>query len=267
MPTYLGPLGSLLQIKGVSAQPVSRERPMAVNMTMGGKRKGFLGVASRREWSVRVNVSDPLTLSGLSYLADFGQPPFVWLSPEATVTNVLSPRAAALQPGTYANATEGPLVTLPGGLVAKSVTPTGDFCTLSAMPGANGFEPVPVIPGEPVTPSVYGRGATMRLVLGWRAADGTSLSTSTMAAVASANDWRRIHFTATPPAGAAFITFQVFGATTVAAPALTFSDRLLDYGPGAGCPKAMVSPLSDDVLSAVPGSVLKSAAFNVLEVG
>lgn len=266
MPTYLGPLGSLQRIEGVSAQPVSRERPMAVNMTMGGKRKGFLGVASRREWSVRVNVSDPLTLAGLSYLADFGQPPFVWLSPEATVTNVLSPRAAALQPGTYSNAIEGPMVTLPGGLVARSVTPSGDYCTLSAMPGTNGFEPVPVVPGQPLTVSTWARGTNMRLILGWRGADGASLGSSN-SVPATSSGWQRIFLTTTPPALAAYATVQVFGAAAVAAPALTFSDRLLAFGPGAGCPKAMVTGLSEDVLLAVADSVLKSAAFNVLELG
>lgn len=271
MSVYIGTLGRLVELPYVTSASVTPADRYTFKGTLEGRVRGQAKPVGRRVWS----------LSASRYLAqaqgnlmsfingEWGHGPFVWVSSDAPVTNMLTPDVSACGPSAlYSTAFTigGPMV-LGGGQVAgrSVISATGSgFCFF-------GEDRVPVIPGRPVTGSAWVLGAGAKVRLTWYGADNLSIgSTVVSAASGSAAAPVRLAVTATPPAGAVGCLVSVSGARQAARPAVTWTGRVFDWADGAGCPKAIVHGASKDIQSAhldPNGFRAADMGFTITEVG
>lgn len=261
MSTFLGPVGSLIPVKCASTLTSSGGREVSFQDTLG-KRKAFLGQVRAREWSVDIGLAKPHELSGLRWLAEYSSGPLVWYSPDAVVGNILTPGQAALIPGTHTGL-EGPLVEVEPEVYVKSALP--DAASYLNFPYRAGLaDPIPVVPGQPVTVSAWLRGES-RITVYWRDINGASLSHDSPA-TETAPTLTRMSRTLIPPSGAVQMSLALRGAQ-VAGPAVTLTDRLMPYSPGEGARRVVVHDLADAVIRATQDQQLGSLSFTVSEVG
>lgn len=271
MPAYLGPVGGLVPLPGVTASEISSTRGGTDKVTLGGRLKTQRSPLSRREWSVSTH--DLLTskqTASLLALELGGKPPWVWVEPYAQVTNLLSPAQSLTMPGTWSGTgvVEGGAVNVGGVMSPRSVSHstggTVDFAFRSA-----GVEDRPaVVPGVPVSVSVYARGSG-ELGVGWRDYAGAAISSNqkaythgTLARVSMVN--------LIPPAGAVSAYIWASGFTQAAMPALTWTPALADWSVGRGCNRVVVEGLSEAVRMASTTNTLmrrSGISFTIREVG
>lgn len=268
MTTYIGPVGSLIGIKCPSELSISGGREVTLARTLS-RQKAFLARAGFREWSAQLSpATTPGQVAGLAWLAEFGNPPFVWYPPDAVIGNILDPAVAGLVPGRH-NGLEGPLVEVEPGLWVKSAMPDG--ANAVSLPIRSGsLDPIPVIPGEAITVSAWMRGATLDrgqvIALIWRDSQGNSLNTESITVGESSGSFQRRSVTRTVPVGAAQLTLQFFTAQ-VGGPAISITDSLRPYSPGKGCVRAVVHGLSEALTLANSQATYSGYSFTVSEVG
>lgn len=267
---YLGSLGRMIGIKCPASQNVQSEERYTPSVTLEGRRKAQVRPVGRRTWSLQT--SDATTPAEHSLLSQFangawGNGPFRFISADASVTNLLTPAAADSMPGEYVltsglTITEGAPMLTPDGWASRSFiksTNNGLFF---------GKDMLPVLPGVPVTVSAYVRGSGGAVNLVWYNSAGSQISVHYGGVTAGATNVVRSWLTETPPSNAVSFRFQANGKTEqVCRPAATWSDKLLPYGDGQGCVKAVVSSMSRDQVLAVPGSTYSNVSFTVMEVG
>lgn len=262
MTSYIGPVGSLIPVKCPSSLGVSGGRDVSFTRTLG-RQKAFMGKVASRTWEASLGLATPGQLAGLQWLADYGTAPFVWFGPDAVMRNVLDPAVGGLVSGTHSGL-EGPLVEVEPDVWVKSAVPNG--VSSVALPYRSGFlDPVPVMPGRPVTVSAWLRGSVSRIDIAWRNLAGAILSSSAGTATARPA-LRRASRTLTPPAGAVQMTVTFFG-DQIAGPAISMTDRLTSYSPGKGCGRAVVHGLSEALVMATDQQAYSSASFTITEVG
>lgn len=267
---YLGSLGRMIGIKCPASQNVQAEERYTFTRTLEGRRKAQGKPIGRRTWSLQT--SDATTPSEHSLLSQFangawGNGPFRFISADASVSNLMTPAAADCMPGEYVltsglTITEGAPMLTPDGWAARSFiksTNNGLFF---------GKDMLPVLPGVPVTVSAYVRGNGGAVNLVWYDSAGSSISVHYGGVTAGSTNTIRSWLTEMPPANAVSFRFQASSAVQqVSRPAATWSDRLLPYGDGQGCVKAVVSAMTRDQVLAVPGSTYSNVSFTVTEVG
>lgn len=259
MAAFFGVNGALFEVKCPASADRVSDRAVSVARTLGGKRKAFVGRASRRSWSLDVGAGTPQDVSTVEALSREAGP-LVFISPDAAVGNLLSPQASAFD-DVPADATDAGLVQLPDGTVARSVAASGAVRVGAAH---GNYEMVPVRPGMAVSVGAWGRGR-----LGfqgyWRDAAGASITTHLTPSVALTGwAWREV--TLTPPAGAAFIELHLFGGSQYALPSVswgTVAAREL----GAGCPKAVVHSAEFSPIAAHERLSRSRITYSVTEVG
>lgn len=257
----MGPVGSLIPVwtTGVSS---TTERETSLVSTLS-RRKAFVGRQAFRDWSVDADFTQANESSGLRWLAEFGQPPFVWYSPDAVFGNILEPAVAGLVSGRHSGL-EGALVEVEAGVWVKSAVPDG--VSSVSLPYRSGLlDPIPVAPGRPVTVSAWLRGAATRIDVAWRDASGASISSSAGAS-SSRPSFMRDSRTLTPPAGAVQMTLTLFG-DQCAGPAVSLTDAVTPYSPGRGCKRSVPHGLSDSLILVSQQSSLSGFSFTVSEVG
>lgn len=267
MPVYIGSLGRMVKLPYVGSQQVQAEERYSFSSTLEGKRKAQVKPRGPRTWALSADHFRPNEHSLLSQLADgaWGNGPFVFVSADAPHTNLLTPGAASCDPalitatGFISNG--GPAEVESGLWVGRSYLNTGTSITMS-FPSRT-----PVIPGQVVTGSAYVRGAGMKVNISfWDAAD-QFISSVASTGSGSASAWSRLSAVGTPPANAARVAVYATGAGRGAAPAVTWSDKVLSWSDGQGCEKAVVSAFSRDQVLAVPGHTFSNVSFTVMEVG
>lgn len=257
----LGPIGALIPV-WTTGVGLSTDRPTSVVRTLG-KAKAFRGRASSREWSVSAEFGSSGEMGGLLWLAEYGNPPFVWYPPDAVFGNVLEPAVAGLVSGHH-NGLEGALVEVEPGVWVKSAVPDGGIAV--SLPFRGGFvDPVPVIPGRTVTISAWLRGTSTRIDVAWRDVSGATISTSAGTA-SSRPTLYRVSRTLTPPAGAAQVSITLHG-DQIAGPTVTFTDKVTPYSSGKGCKRAVVHGLSESLAVVTQQESLSGYSFTVSEVG
>lgn len=150
-----------------------------------------------------------------------------------------------------------PVVTWAGGPIGGQINVTGD-------------QPVPVIPGTPVTVSIWGKRAgprtSARLSYWFRDATGAQVEAATLSG-SSSDDLVRRSWTLTPPPGAATLSVLIRDAAILALPQVTWTPDAVDWSPGRGVHRVVVLPGSESPLVAHSRQVLTSAAYTILEVG
>lgn len=276
MSIYLGQLGRLVELRGPSSQSHGVDDGYTFERTLEGRVKAQTRPLRRRQWSVNISTATPFDIGNLFAFSagEWGIGPFVWVSTDAPVTNMLTPAAASCDPSAISDPSSanfnsgvtaaGAMVLDDGGVAGRTWTVDGDFMFF-------GYNRVPVLPGQPVTGSAYvmGEGAVARLT--FYGPDNLAIGNTVSSTVAAtAGTVVRSHVTATPPAGAVGCLVSAAYATQAARPALTWTDRLFDWADGAGCPKAVIHGLSRDVVLALrePNyGRYANASFTVQEVG
>lgn len=268
MTVYLGALGRLVELWSTPAAQVSLAERYTFTTTLEGRVKAQSVPSARRSWSLNAEGASPREQAALQEFATgaWGRGPFVFVSADAPVVNLLTPEESSLDPvGLTADVLGSPPMLTPDGWAGRSLLKRdGQFARVATD--------VPVIPGRRVTGSAYVRGhsgtALVRLV--FYRADGTEISRAdSPSAVAEA---QRRWVTATAPSDAAWAALWVTGTVTqVARPAVTWTSEPFEYGDGQGCRKAVVHGASRDLRVASQWQAhtgrWSDLSFTVQEVG
>ena len=270
MSIYLGQLGRMIEIKCPASQQVSSAERFTFQQTLEGRVKAQARPIGRRVWglssSAAMTPADQATI--LSFVnGEWGNGPFVFVSADAPVTNLLSPAAASCDPSTIANSgvtAAGPLSTADGWAGRSFFNPN---------PGANmyfGSTLTPVIPGIPVTGSAYVVGDGAKVSIQFLDSTGAIISATPSPGSGVAGSTKRLNSTATPPPNAASARLFTTGSSQAARPAITWTSVPFEWAAGEGCPKSVVHAASKDLTLAsreVRGGRFASINYTITEVG
>lgn len=268
MTVYLGALGRLVELWSTPAAQVSLAERYTFTTTLEGRVKAQSVPSARRSWSLNAAGSAPREQAALAEFTTgvWGRGPFVFVSADAPVVNLLTPEESSLDPvGLTADVLGSPPMLTPDGWAGRSLLKSdGVFARIA--------EQIPVIPGRPVTGSAYVRSATQAgfVRLQFVRADGSEISQhDSPVAVASAE---RRSVTATAPPDAAWANLWVTASVSqVARPAVTWTAEPFEYGDGQGCKKAVVHGASRDLRVASSRQAhtgrWSDLSFTVQEVG
>lgn len=256
---YVGVPGALVALPYRGGLSTSTDRPVSFTRTMGGKRKAFMGARGRREWSVSFDLVGSREAAGLVEVArSAGE--VMWYPADATSGNLLSPQAAGFEVAP-ANSSDAGFVALPDGTVARSVASSS---SVSVGDAHGNYERVPVLAGSQVTVGAWALGR-----LGfqgfWYDATGSSITTYLHSSAAVTGwGWREV--TMTPPAGAAFVSLNIFGGTQYARPVVSWGPRAQNR-PGRGAPRAVTHGLSEALTVISNDDAYGSVDVTITEVG
>lgn len=267
MTVYLGQIGRMIELWSTPSAQVQTDDRYTFLTTVEGKRRAQRRPVGRREWSVNADYSTTAEAAALSDFASgaWGPGPFVFVSAEAPVTNMLTPAAASCDPAAGMGSTNsegGPMLTNDGWAPRSIRSGSGADIWF-------GDERVPIIEGEPVTVSAYveGSGAAVRVT--WYTADGSTLGSDTSRVTATAATTVRSWITVSPPAGAAALRVRAANAVRGSRPSVTRGELLYPWADGRGCSQAVVTAVGRDVVLAGRGlnRQFESVSYTVTEVG
>ncbi|NOJ59763.1 hypothetical protein [Arthrobacter sp. 260] len=250
---------------------VSAAERSTLTRLLGGAVYEQRGPRGRRQWSVDIGTATPQEIAMLGALVDgfYGPPPWVFVGPMQMVTNLLSPEQALLDTGTYSTGTtitQGGAGTTADGLrYGRSLNVSGG-AEVALHRRDSQTERLPVVPGIPVTASIYGSGGAA-IRLDWISNTGGFISNVTSAA--GSGSWTRRVLKATPPSNAAGAQMVVVGATGFTMPAFTWTTDTAPWSPGKGSNAVTVDGLAEAVQMAVqdaPNMRRGSASFTIQEL-
>lgn len=246
----------------------SSSRTVTEKITFAGTRHLQVGGGSARSWDLSV-AGTPAQLAPLKF-ASTTAVPWVWVSPAAQASNLLTPGQSMFADGEVAYA---------GGASSRSgALVVGDTATvrwsggpLGGQINVTGDRPVPVRVGVPVTVSVWAQRAgaqtSARLSYWFRDATGAQVEASTLSGSSSDALVRR-SWTLTPPAGAATISVMIRDAAVLAMPQVTWGGSQAPWADGRGVHRVAVTDWSEDQEKVLPdGTLWVSASMKMLEVG
>lgn len=274
---YLGTLGRLVELRGINSQQVEAEDRYTFQATLEGRTKAQVRPVGRRKWELGTKDTTTPAQQGaiMAFVnGEWGNGPFVFVSADAPVMNMLSPLVAACDPSEkWGVVTVGAPMLVEGAWTGRSYVANGSpnifFGTQvagAAVPG----ERVPVIPGGTVTGSVYvlGVGGYCRVAF-YNSAD-VLISQVNSTVVGSAAAPVRSWVSAVVPAGAVSCRVLAIGATQAVRPAVTWTNTLFPWADGQGCPKAVLHGASRSLVMAshdLRGGRYSNIGFTVTEVG
>lgn len=267
MPVYLGTLGRMVKLPYVTSQQVDTEERYSLQTTLEGRRKAQVKPVGRRTWALSADHFRPNEHSLLSQFANgaWGNGPFVFVSADAPVSNMLTPEVSMCGP----EAAFGTQVSSVGELyIGNGVYAPRSL--LNADPGSPmyfGGVRTPVVAGVRVTGSAWVNGAGARVAVFWYDESGSFITSNSSTVTASSGTVVRSYVSALPPVGA--VSCVVGGLDTVKAaqPAITWTDSVQPWGDGQGCTKAVVHGVGRDQVLAVAGHTYSNVGFTVSEVG
>lgn len=267
---YLGTPGRMVGIKCPASQSVEAEDRYTFETTLEGKRKAQMRPLGRRTWNLQT--SDATTPADESLLREFssgawGPGPFVFVSADAPVTNLLTPPASMCLE-MRSNVSSGGPVDLGGGRIAPTsivAAPVGGVPPEIYF----GTGDTPVIPGRQVTGGAYLRGVGATLRIYWYRAGESSPMSNDSSSPVTGNGYQLVSLTAVPPEGAAFCRLVTQRATGVTLPSLTWTSSYFGWAPGEGCQKAVIHAVSKDVIMATNSMNGRYAklSYTITEVG
>src|SRR5699024_10436858 len=266
---WFGPPGAVVPVPpcrdGISE---SGNRAATERIAFSGTRHLQVGGGSVRSWDLSV-AGTPAQLAPLKF-ASTTAVPWVWVSPSAQASNLLTPGQSMFADGE---------VTYAGGASARSgVLMAGDTAAVRWAGGPAGSavgvavgKPVPVIGGVPVTVSAWtqraGAGTSTRLAYTFIDATGTSIGSNTLSGIGQ-DGLRRVSWTLTPPEGAAGLTVLIRDAALLALPQVTWGISQVPWADGRGVYRVAVTDWSEDQEKVLPdGTLWVSASMKMLEVG
>ena len=226
---------------------------------------------SRRSWDVSIPYIQPDDYAPLMELlrTPWLNAPYVWVSPEASATNLLSPQTAALS--AFASRKVGRVPLTEGGFAASAISadPAG-YTTISDAP---------TLPGKPVTATarcMQGDAlAPVRVVLREYGLDDTLVQETWSANVAgNVGDTAALSpvtvTVSSAHAAGVRCTLSIYAAAAFTRPQVTWTDHAVLWGPGEGCPQVAIVPGDRTVRAASKTDwyfVRADVAFTVRELG
>lgn len=258
---YLGTPGRMIGLKCPASQQVSSEDRFTFQTTLEGRRKAQVRPRGARTWALQTSdATSPEDAAKIAEFADgaWGLGPFWFLPAEATYANVLPP---INQPfGGHIDG--GPMTLAGGGIAPFSVERSeGSAGTLQFT----GDDP-PVIPGRSITGSVWliGEGATC--LLQFFDITDTVIGSASSPKTSGSDAGVRVHVTAMPPAGTAKVRITVRNGIRAARPSITYTDKVMPYAGGMGCPKAILHGMSNNLVMTGTLATYSGVGFQITEV-
>lgn len=274
MSAYIGKFGQLIKTFPPSGESISSESRSSFKTTLGGRVMEQRGPRGRREWSMDVASAYPEEMAAFEALdlGVLGKPPWVWVPPNAQSQNLFAPEASVMASGSYLNTlTPGGSVVADDGVLVPataSTVPNG-YITFGNPGGVP--DPIPVVPGLPLTVSAYAAGQSS-LTLTFRSVTGSTLSSFGIAFGATMS---RRSLTKIAPVGAVDAVLRVWAGPSASVragnPAATWTSTLMPWSVGRGCNKVTVEGFSEVVNKAIRdaprGYNRSSFSFTVKELG
>lgn len=261
MSQFLGPLGGLVQVPCVSELQVSREPRYRVSLSVEGvARAQLLPAPLPRTWVLSAAVEAPGALDVVEAFALglYGRGPFAWVPDDAVALSVLTPAQSALRNLSAEFTPAGP-VTVEGVSLPVSAA-------VSVPSSWRGLVDVPVVPGVPVTASVWVQSATGAPIIsvGWIV--GGNIPATESVTGSSGGTWQRLTWTGTPPAGASQLRLGVRSSVTaVAGPQVTWTREPVPYAMGRAASSVIVESAESTPIY-LPGPY-SSGQWVIREVG
>lgn len=263
MPDYLGPLGGLVPIPTASEISVARESRYRISTTVENLTRAQIRSAPQpRKWEVSHLLVTPGQFDVLEAFALglYGHGPFFYVGADARALSVLTPAQSALRNVGPEFAPAGPVM-LSGRSYPVSLT--------ASIPSSwRGLVDAPVVPGVPVTASIWVQSATGAPIIsvGWVV--GGNIPETLSVTGSSGGMWQRLTWTGTPPAGAAQLRLGVRSSVTaVAGPQVTWTPGPVPYAMGRGADSVIVESTAMTPTILVPGASYASASYTIREVG
>ena len=268
MSAYIGKFGQLVKTFPPSGESVSSESRSSFKTTLGGRVMEQRGPRGRREWSMDVASAYPEEMVAFEALemGVLGKPPWVWVPPNAQSQSLFAPEASVMAQGSYSSSA------IPGGSVVADdgvLVPA----TALALPGQSLVfgDPIPVVPGIPLTVSAYASGAGSYLRLFFRDSSGSAVETYNSF---YGSGMSRVSNTRVPPAGAVDATLRVIAGSAASVragnPAATWTSSVQPWSVGRGCNKVTVDGFAETVKKAIRGRADQNRSefsFTVRELG
>lgn len=248
---YLGSPGRMVGIKCPTVQRLGASDRYVFQETLEGKVKAQVVPNQRRVWDVSTGrLTTPAEVGMLMNFASggWGSGPFWFLPADAPVVNVMPAQELMELRETGTNVEGGPMRLAGGGWAANSLALVGDGSQIRWRYSTESDPPV--IPGVPVTGSVWVLGANADVALQFINDNGEVISTVSSSNVSASVEGVRVSVTAMPPSDAVRVSVIARRAIRAAQPAITFTDQLYPWGDGQGCRQAVIHSVSRDVTKA-----------------
>lgn len=270
---YLGQLGRMIELKCPSSQQVAVEDTTSFKSTLEGRRIAQVSPsAGRRTWQCQLSdASTPGQVGAvMSFLnREWGNGPFMFVSADAPVTNLLTPAQASCDPKTFSGASAiagGPMKVGSDDWAGRSVMNSN----VTDLLGVAGNAYSPVLPGQRVTGSAYVLGAGAAVHLYFYDVNGVRITSWGSGVLGNNSTAVRSWVTQVAPSNAASARIFAQNAMQACRPAITWTDGLLDWADGQGCHKAIIHSPSRDLIMASRdprGGRFSNLSFTVSEVG
>lgn len=270
---WMGHPGTLLPFHGfVSPFSVDEDDGVVVERGMGG------GVRARvprnratRSWDIELPTVYPRDIRHLKALLTATLPPYVLVTPEAQVSNVLTPERSVLSDSSLALGGWWPIVgEHQGGGALARLNPSAAFGNAAVVQ----IGPAPIPPvwtGRKVTVAVLtatARAAGAEVGIRWLDAAGGPVGATVWSTARTGMDGLRwLTATGTPPAGAVACRLSVYYAEVIAQPQITWTDSPTEWDVGAGVDQVVITNFSRSILNTRGNQVLHDISFTAQEVG
>lgn len=270
---YIGTPGAMVKIPGSTALETTLDRVPTLYRTVGGSQKAQYPMGNKRTWVVKSVEGEQSTFAAsiTPFIAgEYGDGPFVFVSDWAYHTNLMSREASTLQ-GVLGTGTSSA-----GGMQVDGEVWAGN--SRIARPNqpvyltyVKAFEYVPVVPGKPVTASVYVKGTGARVELWFYDAAKENVIKHVSSASPDAL-LHRIHITATPPSTHCLCLVRLLSPVEpvqFARPAVTQSPAPVPWKVGSTLYKAVITDysLTPIRIDAAAGRADADVSFTITEVG
>lgn len=275
MAAYLGTLGRLVELWTVSGAQLSEGDRYSFDQTLEGVTQAQLSKFTSREWSLSADGATPgevATMLGFAQ-GEWGKGPFIFVDPIAGKTNMLTPRQGMcldLMPPPGSNPLAivnqgGPVNLGADGWFGRHWSTSQDYGTITIN-----HDLIPVRPGDTVTGAAWARGAAGGARIYFYDENGVFISVTASKRDTDPIKWKRVFVSGVVPANAVGARLGFTQVTEVARPTFTWTKALMPWGPGHGCPQAVVSSHSrqlGDAIVSLAGEFYSDLSFTIKEVG
>ena len=237
----LGPVGGLEQVWFTSKESMSKGSRFVTRTALSGRSHAQVLPRQARTWACEIPYDAPQEGHALDQLETWvahQREPLVWYPADALGTNMLDPGASQMDTEWWEDVESGGARVQPGDglpgprfLSSASTSPSGKWAHLSN---------IPVPHNTTLTASVYLSAYEGQTAYFWLDELGIDGATVEVHKATTPGVLQRLSHTITTTPETVAVTFGVARAVTVAAPALTLTDHVREWGVGRGCMSALV---------------------------
>lgn len=268
---YIGTPGAMVKIPGSTSLNLSYNDRTTTYTTVGGKRVAQRTKRIHSSWDVTVfegGAGGAAGVVGAFAAGEFGPGPFTYIPEWAYHGNMLSLEKSTMQVIPRNGATIGGPFTTAGVSVGSSLLVQPN--SIVYLSWSKEFEWTPVFPGEPVTASAYVSMPGARVELWFY--DMAKTNTRKVVGSGAGAGGGRVSVTAQTQPGevyALLVTQSTASPFKVARPAITITDTVQTWEPGALIPKCIITgfQLNPVHIDKQGNRRLADVSFTIQEVG